>query len=85
MQLTTKRPGVCWWVQVTGAKQVYTAALGASFPHFHCHMVPVFPDTVVPVRQHPPSPTSARLRPVCSRAPALCAAVGSRQYSAGMS
>mmetsp|Transcript_10536 Transcript_10536/g.20017 ORF Transcript_10536/g.20017 Transcript_10536/m.20017 type:complete len:203 (+) Transcript_10536:110-718(+) len=32
--------------QVSGAKQVYTAALGASFPHFHCHMVPVFPEEV---------------------------------------
>ena len=28
--------------QVSGAKQIYTAALGASFPHFHCHMVPVY-------------------------------------------
>jgi diadenosine tetraphosphate (Ap4A) HIT family hydrolase len=26
----------------SGAKQIYTAALGASFPHFHCHMVPVY-------------------------------------------
>ena len=28
--------------EVSGAKQIYTAALGASFPHFHCHMVPVY-------------------------------------------
>mmetsp|Transcript_18716 Transcript_18716/g.25936 ORF Transcript_18716/g.25936 Transcript_18716/m.25936 type:complete len:191 (+) Transcript_18716:187-759(+) len=32
--------------QVTSAKQIYSAALGASFPHFHCHMVPVFPDAI---------------------------------------
>jgi len=25
---------------VTGALRIYTAALGESFPHFHCHMVP---------------------------------------------
>ncbi|KAK3238174.1 hypothetical protein CYMTET_51795 [Cymbomonas tetramitiformis] len=28
--------------EVSGAEQIYTAALGASFPHFHCHMVPVY-------------------------------------------
>ncbi len=27
---------------VTGALRVYTAALGESHPHFHCHMVPRF-------------------------------------------
>jgi len=26
--------------QVTGALRIYTAALGESWPHFHCHMVP---------------------------------------------
>jgi diadenosine tetraphosphate (Ap4A) HIT family hydrolase len=26
--------------EVTGALRVYTAALGESSPHFHCHMVP---------------------------------------------
>jgi diadenosine tetraphosphate (Ap4A) HIT family hydrolase len=26
--------------QVTGALRIYTAALGESNPHFHCHMVP---------------------------------------------
>ncbi len=26
--------------EVTGALRVYTAALGESWPHFHCHMVP---------------------------------------------
>ncbi|MGZ3452440.1 MAG: HIT family protein [Polyangiales bacterium] len=26
--------------QVTGALRIYTAALGESHPHFHCHMVP---------------------------------------------
>jgi histidine triad (HIT) family protein len=26
--------------QVTGAVRIYTAALGESHPHFHCHMVP---------------------------------------------
>jgi diadenosine tetraphosphate (Ap4A) HIT family hydrolase len=25
---------------VTGALRIYTAALGESHPHFHCHMVP---------------------------------------------
>jgi len=28
--------------KVSGANQIYTAALGASFPHFHAHMVPVY-------------------------------------------
>jgi diadenosine tetraphosphate (Ap4A) HIT family hydrolase len=26
--------------RVTGAARIYTAALGESWPHFHCHMVP---------------------------------------------
>ena len=26
--------------QVTGALRIYTAAMGESHPHFHCHMVP---------------------------------------------
>jgi diadenosine tetraphosphate (Ap4A) HIT family hydrolase len=26
--------------RVTGALRIYTAALGESSPHFHCHMVP---------------------------------------------
>ena len=26
--------------QLTGALRIYTAAMGESFPHFHCHMVP---------------------------------------------
>jgi diadenosine tetraphosphate (Ap4A) HIT family hydrolase len=26
--------------EVTGALRIYTAALGESHPHFHCHMVP---------------------------------------------
>lgn len=26
--------------RVTGALRIYTAALGESWPHFHCHMVP---------------------------------------------
>jgi diadenosine tetraphosphate (Ap4A) HIT family hydrolase len=26
--------------EVTGAVRIYTAALGESWPHFHCHMVP---------------------------------------------
>jgi diadenosine tetraphosphate (Ap4A) HIT family hydrolase len=26
--------------EVTGALRIYTAALGESSPHFHCHMVP---------------------------------------------
>mmetsp|Transcript_69177 Transcript_69177/g.218838 ORF Transcript_69177/g.218838 Transcript_69177/m.218838 type:complete len:105 (+) Transcript_69177:459-773(+) len=29
-------------MRVTGAPKVFTAALGASFPHFHCHLVPVY-------------------------------------------
>lgn len=28
--------------RATGCARVYTAALGASVPHFHCHMVPVY-------------------------------------------
>jgi diadenosine tetraphosphate (Ap4A) HIT family hydrolase len=27
-------------LDVTGALRIYTAALGESSPHFHCHMVP---------------------------------------------
>src|SRR5262249_9334287 len=26
--------------RVTGALRIYTAAMGESHPHFHCHMVP---------------------------------------------
>ena len=26
--------------EVTGALRIHTAAMGESFPHFHCHMVP---------------------------------------------
>jgi diadenosine tetraphosphate (Ap4A) HIT family hydrolase len=26
--------------ETTGALRIYTAALGESWPHFHCHMVP---------------------------------------------
>jgi diadenosine tetraphosphate (Ap4A) HIT family hydrolase len=26
--------------EVTGALRIYTAAMGESHPHFHCHMVP---------------------------------------------
>jgi diadenosine tetraphosphate (Ap4A) HIT family hydrolase len=29
--------------ELTGAMRIYTAALGESFPHFHCHMVPRYP------------------------------------------
>lgn len=30
--------------QVTGALRIYTAAMGESFPHFHAHMVPRYPE-----------------------------------------
>jgi diadenosine tetraphosphate (Ap4A) HIT family hydrolase len=30
---------------LTGALRVYTAAMGESHPHFHCHMVPRYPET----------------------------------------
>jgi diadenosine tetraphosphate (Ap4A) HIT family hydrolase len=26
--------------RITGALRIYTAAMGESWPHFHCHMVP---------------------------------------------
>lgn len=28
--------------EVTGALRIYTAAMGESHPHFHCHMVPKY-------------------------------------------
>ena len=31
--------------QVTGALRVYTAALGESYAHLHCHMVPRYAET----------------------------------------
>jgi diadenosine tetraphosphate (Ap4A) HIT family hydrolase len=31
--------------KVTGALRIYTAAMGESHPHFHCHMVPRYPET----------------------------------------
>ena len=31
--------------EITGALRIYTAAMGESFPHFHCHMVPRYPET----------------------------------------
>mmetsp|Transcript_1231 Transcript_1231/g.2161 ORF Transcript_1231/g.2161 Transcript_1231/m.2161 type:complete len:179 (+) Transcript_1231:80-616(+) len=34
--------------QVTGASNIYTAALGSQYPHFHVHMVPVSKGTVMP-------------------------------------
>ena len=30
---------------VTGAVRIYTAAMGESHPHFHCHMVPRYAET----------------------------------------
>eukprot|EP00873_Tetraselmis_striata_P009682 jgi/Tetstr1/429946/TSEL_019809.t1 len=33
-------------IKASGAPRVYTAALGASFPHFHAHMVPVYDEGV---------------------------------------
>jgi diadenosine tetraphosphate (Ap4A) HIT family hydrolase len=29
--------------EVSGALRIYTAAMGESWPHFHCHMVPRLP------------------------------------------
>ncbi len=31
--------------EITGALRIYTAAMGESFPHFHGHMVPRYPET----------------------------------------
>ena len=31
--------------EITGALRIYTAAMGESHPHFHCHMVPRYPET----------------------------------------
>jgi diadenosine tetraphosphate (Ap4A) HIT family hydrolase len=31
--------------ELTGALRIYTAAMGESHPHFHCHMVPRYPET----------------------------------------
>ena len=31
--------------EITGALRIYTAAMGESFPHFHCHMVPRYAET----------------------------------------
>jgi diadenosine tetraphosphate (Ap4A) HIT family hydrolase len=31
--------------EVTGALRIYTAAMGESHPHFHCHMVPRYAQT----------------------------------------
>lgn len=33
---------------VTGCLKVYIAAMGESYPHFHCHLVPRYPDDAVP-------------------------------------
>ena len=30
---------------ITGALRIYTAAMGESHPHFHCHMVPRYSET----------------------------------------
>jgi diadenosine tetraphosphate (Ap4A) HIT family hydrolase len=30
-------------LEVTGALRIYTAAMGESAPHFHCHLVPRYP------------------------------------------
>jgi diadenosine tetraphosphate (Ap4A) HIT family hydrolase len=31
--------------ELTGALRIYTAAMGESHPHFHCHMVPRYADS----------------------------------------
>ena len=31
--------------EITGALRIYTAAMGESSPHLHCHMVPRYPET----------------------------------------
>jgi diadenosine tetraphosphate (Ap4A) HIT family hydrolase len=31
--------------EITGALRIYTAAMGESHPHFHCHMVPRYAET----------------------------------------
>lgn len=31
--------------ETTGALRIYTAAMGESHPHFHCHMVPRYAET----------------------------------------
>ena len=31
-----------YFKRYNGGAKVYTAALGASVPHFHCHMVPFY-------------------------------------------
>lgn len=31
--------------EITGALRIYTAAMGESFPHCHCHMVPRYRET----------------------------------------
>ena len=31
--------------EITGALRIYTVAMGESFPHFHCHMVPRYAET----------------------------------------
>lgn len=31
--------------EITGALRIYTAAMGESFPHLHCHMVPRYSET----------------------------------------
>ena len=31
--------------ELTGALRIYTAAMGESHPHFHCHMVPRYAET----------------------------------------
>mmetsp|Transcript_33016 Transcript_33016/g.93472 ORF Transcript_33016/g.93472 Transcript_33016/m.93472 type:complete len:154 (+) Transcript_33016:77-538(+) len=33
-------------LKASSAPRIYSAALGASFPHFHAHMVPVYDDGV---------------------------------------
>mmetsp|Transcript_15129 Transcript_15129/g.20879 ORF Transcript_15129/g.20879 Transcript_15129/m.20879 type:complete len:154 (-) Transcript_15129:155-616(-) len=39
--------------QISGAPNVFTAALGASYPHFHCHMVPIIPGSIKEVNGGP--------------------------------
>src|SRR5262249_20667562 len=38
---------------VTGALRIYTAALGESYPHLHCHMVPRYAETPGDVKAFP--------------------------------
>ena len=59
-------------LKASGAPRIYSAALGASFPHFHAHMVPGKGNTLHGYLHHRNQPNEKRLSlAICTSLPPL--------------